>query len=152
VKLGRWLAVTAAVLVCWMGGYAVTHRAPDETAYRTICVSAAQQALDGLATAGTVAGPDEATFIDTYVTASLDDAGRLLREAGSALPGIAPPDRHSAALRDELTSLLARANAAYGDAVRARATGDVTGQRAAVARFAPIEQRLRDFIERNRSS
>jgi hypothetical protein len=151
VKPNRWVIALVAALAVWIVGYSLTHREPDPVAYRTVCVNAAQSALDGLVTAGTVSS-EQQRLIDTYVTGTMNDAGGLLTKASTQLPGLTPPDQHSSELRDELTPLLTAANGLYGDAMRARGNGDAAGEQAAVARFGPIERKLQDFIDRNRSS
>jgi hypothetical protein len=151
VTVRKGALVVTLLIAVWMVGYMVLDRAPDATAYRTLCVHAAQSALDGLATARLVADEHgEASTLSTTATAMLDDASELLGEAASTLGGVEPPDDASVALRDQVTPLLAEANRVYGDVALARAEGDRAGWHAAVARIAPLEEQLRAFIEGHR--
>ena len=147
----RWVAVIAAVLAVWMGGYAFLTRSPDATAYRELCVQAAQDALDGLGTARLSAGPvGDPELVGTYTTSMLDDAQKLIGGARASLAGPVPPDVASARLRDKVTPLLDRAERGYQDLAMARAEGDTNAQYAAAQRMQPTEDQLRAFVERYR--
>jgi hypothetical protein len=151
VTVRKGALVVSLLIVAWMAGYTLLGRAPDATAYRTLCVRAAQSALDGLETTRLVADSHgEAGVAAATATSILDDAGTLVGDGQSTLAGVAPPDRDSAALRDEVTPLLAQANEVYGDVARARAEGDRLARRAAVARIEPLATKLRAFVERHR--
>lgn len=146
-------AVVAGILLIatWMVGYALFARAPDDTAYRTLCVRAAQSALDGLETTRLAADERGQSKIPaTTATSLIDDAGTLIGDAQSTVAGVAPPDSSSIALRDELAPLLAQADAAYGDIALARAGNNRPAWQAALARLTPLAEKLRAFIERHR--
>jgi hypothetical protein len=132
------VAAILVVLACWMGGYAFVARDPDATAYREICVQSAQEALDGLGTAG-LASHDRS--FGTYQTAMQDDAQKLISQARSAMTEPAPPDAASTRRRDALIPLLDEAAKGYEDFVNHRT--DARG-------LEPIERQLRDFIDGNR--
>jgi hypothetical protein len=143
--------VVTLLIAAWMVGYTLLGGAPDATAYRTLCVRAAQSALDGLETTRLVADDHgEARVPAATATSLLDDAGTLVGDGQSTLAGVTPPDPASAALRDEVTPLLAQANKLYGDVTLARAQGDRPAWRAAVARIEPLARRLRAYVERHR--
>jgi hypothetical protein len=151
VTVRRGAIVLTVFIAAWMVGYTVLGRAPDATAYRTLCVRAAQSALDGLETTKLVADAHgEAAIPSTTATSLLDDAGTLVGEGQSTLGGVDPPDRPSIALRDELTPLLAQANDVYGDVTLARAEGDRPAWRAAIARIEPLAAKLRAFVVEHR--
>jgi hypothetical protein len=134
-----------------MVGYTLLARAPDDTAYRTLSVRAAQSALDGLETARLVTDArGQAKVPSTTATSLLDDAGTLIEDGQSTVAGVAPPDASSVALRDELAPLLAEANAVYGDVTLARALNNRTAWRTALARIEPLAEKLRVFVERHR--
>jgi len=151
VTVRRGVVLGILLIAAWMVGYTVLGRAPDDTAYRTLCVRAAQSALDGLETARLVADErGEAKVPATTATSILRNVGDLIGEAQSTLAGVEPPDQKSIALRDEVTPLLAQANDIYGDLTLARALNDRAAWRAAVARIEPLADTLRSFVERHR--
>jgi hypothetical protein len=151
VTVRRGVVLVTLLIAAWMVGYTVLGRAPDDTAYRTLCVRAAQSSLDGLETARLAADARGVAKIpSTTATALLEDAGELVGEGQSAVAGIDPPDQRSIALRDEVTPLLVAANGIYGDLTLARAQNDGAAWRTALARIGPLAESLRAFVERHR--
>jgi hypothetical protein len=140
----KWVVTIVAVLAVWMGGYAFLARDPDATAYRELCVTSAQGALDGL---GTARLATDSGVLPTVKTSLDGDAQKLIQQARSAVVGQIPPDRPSARRRDTLVPLLDQAERLYEDLATARTDADV---RAVTGRMAELEGRLRDFVDGNR--
>jgi hypothetical protein len=151
VTVRKDIVLVTLLIAAWMVGYTVLDRAPDNTAYRTMCVRAAQSGLDGLETARLAADDrGEAKVPSTTATVLLESAGKLVGEGQSSLAGVDPPDQRSIALRDEVTPLLVEANSVYGDLTLARGLNDRPAWQAAVARIEPLAAKLRAFVERHR--
>jgi hypothetical protein len=147
VNVRRWVLVASVVLACWMGGYALLTREPDVTAYRQLCVEAAQKALDGAGTARLVTGEP---LLSPYQDTMMSSAQELIGEARAGLAGITPPDERSTQRRDVLIPLIDDTALAYEDLAEGLADDDQTAAEQAKARLAEIEEQLRIFIDGNR--
>jgi hypothetical protein len=146
----RRVIVVAAVLGAVLVGLGVLSQLPtDYTGFREAAVKAAQGSLAGVRSLRLAAEASRhGNMLPPVLSTVVDDSRTAATTAVQQFGLEDVPDERSAALRDELSPLLADAVRTIADAARAIDDGDDAQLRDAVDRLGGTGDKLDDFVTR----